>query len=68
MELWCKYKNIQGGTIHQAKNEYTKLSLEERTKFCNMLVSNMFNLTDLYQMEWFAENRLNPEKYWCSDN
>ena len=57
LELYCTFRGWKGGTIHQAMDDFTNLELEDKDKFCGILVDTMFDNTDLYGMNWFMENR-----------
>lgn len=50
LELWCEFKNQQGGTIHQCLNEYPNLSKKEQGDFFTILLDNFENITDKYHV------------------
>jgi hypothetical protein len=55
--LYCKFRGWQGGTIHQAMEDFNRLPLKEKDKFCGILVDTMPDNTDLQGLKWFMENR-----------
>jgi len=57
LHLYCKYKGWSGGTIHQAMKDFVKLPKEEKSAFCDILIKNMFNNTDMHGAEWFIKNK-----------
>lgn len=57
LQLFCDFIGTQGGTIHQAINEFKDLPIEEQDKFCGILVDNMFNITHLEDVQTFMEIR-----------
>ena len=46
LELYCKFRGWQGGTIHQAVRDYEALPLEQKHDFCILLVRNLLDVTD----------------------
>lgn len=59
MQLWCEYRNWQGGTIHQALYEFCyKLSDRERDQFCGILADRITEISDKHNAQDFMRERL----------
>ena len=58
LELYCKFKGWNGGTIHQAMEDFSSLTKAEQDKFCGILVDTMLENTDINGVSWFMENRI----------
>lgn len=59
MDLWCRFRGIQGGTIHQAKHEFRYgLTDQERDRFAGILVDNIKDIQDLHHVQDFMKLRL----------
>ena len=58
LQLYCNFKGWQGGTIHQAMEDFKNLPMAEKDKFCGILVDTMLDNTDLQGLDWFMETRL----------
>lgn len=50
LDILLKHYGWQGGTIHEAKDHFKTLTLDEMDKIFNDLMANMLNLKDLYNM------------------
>jgi hypothetical protein len=54
LDLYCKYKGWQGGTIHQAKQDFSSLPSREKFDFVSILKENKQDCSDYYdQFPWF---------------
>lgn len=60
LDIYCDFKGWQGGTIHQAQEDFAQLSFEERNEVCDRLMSSYHSgdLSDLNQLLWFSDKRL----------
>lgn len=58
LDIYCKFKGWQGGTIHQAMEDFQTLDIKEKDKLCGMLVDNLMSLTDPINARWFMSQRL----------
>ncbi len=57
LELWCEFKNQQGGTLHQTMREYKQLTMSDKDKFCSYLLDNSSDISDFQNMNWFFAER-----------
>ena len=57
LEQWCKFNDIQGGTITQAKEGFTKLEPYQRDLFVSLLVRKMSEISDKENTLWFTRKR-----------
>lgn len=55
---FCKAVGWQGGTIHQAKEYFNKTPLHEQNKICSMLVGNLNDISDVENVRYFTDRRL----------
>ena len=55
---FCQALGWQGGTIHQAKERFAVASISEMDRVCNVLVSNMSDISDLETAQYFTQKRL----------
>lgn len=46
LELYCEFMGYQGGTIHQAKQEFNKMTIEDQNKFREFLLLHEFEILD----------------------
>jgi len=58
LELFCQYKGYQGGTIHQAIDEFAAMQSGEQDRFCNLLMDKLDNIADLHNVQVFMQKRL----------
>jgi hypothetical protein len=59
MDFWCEFNKVQGGTIHQAKYEFThKFTMKEKDRFCGILVDNLDQIRDAHHVQDFMRLRL----------
>jgi len=59
LDLYCKFRGWQGGTIHHAMEDFKRIPLKDKDKFCGILVDTMSDNTDLHWLNWFMETRNN---------
>jgi len=52
LDLYCAFKGWQGGTIHQALEDFRSLPLARKDDFCNTLMANLGALTDGFAREF----------------
>ena len=58
LEICIKHFNWQGGTIHQAKNHFSKSDMPTKDKICGEIVSHISDIDDLHNAQWFMNNRI----------
>lgn len=59
IELWCNFKGYQGSTIHQVKEEFSKLSIDEMDRFCSVLSDRILSISDPRNARDLMNIRLN---------
>jgi len=66
LQQYIDFKGWQGGTIHQAKEDFKSLSIEDKDRFCGRLNQILYMLStasDLSAAQWFMEERNNYLEY-----
>lgn len=58
MDLWCKFRGQQGGTIHATIREFRELPIHEKDRFCGILVDNLQEISDLHHVQDLMRLRL----------
>lgn len=58
LSLYCNFKGWQGGTIHQAIEDFDRLDAKNKKKFCDIVEANKKHLTDDYNFKYFACNKI----------
>ena len=48
----------QGGTIHQAKHEFSNSPMKVKDEICGNIMRNLNDIEDLHTAQWFLNNRL----------
>jgi hypothetical protein len=66
LELYCKFRGWQGGTIYQAVRDYKSLPLEQKHGFCLRLIRVFLDITDPGVAGWFITT-LESEAYMALD-
>lgn len=46
LDAWCAFRGQQGGTIHDARAEFTRLTQAERDRFCGILADGIRSISD----------------------
>lgn len=57
LEILCNAYGWQGGTIHDAIEHFKTLSMDEKDKIFNLIMPNLFNITDLENVQELAKIR-----------
>lgn len=55
LEQYCRFRGWQGGTIHQAKEDYRALPVQQKYDFCLILIRVLLDLTDQEGVAWFVD-------------
>ena len=55
LEKYCELRNWQGGTIHQAHDDFLQLNDKERQKIVGSLVDCMTDISDYKNIGWFTQ-------------
>ncbi len=61
LELYCSFAGWQGGTIHQALQDFAIRPLPEKDKFCNSVFrygTEHLSNTDMSTFSIFLQNRM----------
>lgn len=55
MDFWCEFRHCQGGTIHDAKRKFARLSLTAQDKFTTILVDSLPSILDVEHAREFIQ-------------
>jgi len=58
LELYIRFTGWQGDTIDQAMADFSALDLSQQDKFCNRIMDNLSDISDLHNAKWFMNKRL----------
>ena len=58
IDIVIKHFGWQGGTIHQAKYEFSKAPMPLKDKICNDLMEHMSDIEDIHNMKDFFNLRM----------
>lgn len=57
LQIYCEFKGWQGGTLEQALSDFKNLPMEQKDRFCGLLVDNMGDITDIGRVRDFMHIR-----------
>ena len=58
LEAYCKTVGWQGGTMHQARQHFAMITLQQQDSICNYLMSKMSEISDIREVSYFTKKRL----------
>lgn len=58
LSLYCQFIGWDGGTIHQVKDDFLTLPQASKDTFCNRLMDNMTEISDIENLQWFMSARI----------